>query len=101
MVNKLDALPLFPGVVYRGNDLSEMPAELVRKIFSVGGVYCDEAFTSASNSRSVAWHFAQFEVPNQACIMIIQSKRGRQIKDYVAREYKWEEEVLHEPRTSF
>eukprot|EP00977_Amphora_coffeiformis_P005194 scaffold1112_cov92-Amphora_coffeaeformis.AAC.30 len=98
----LDSLPSHPGVCYRGIDLLDMPPQWLENTLR-SREFCDAGCTSTSLSQSVAWHFASLGACEtytpRRLILVIQQKTGRYVKEYVADEFKWEEEIILKPKT--
>jgi hypothetical protein len=106
IVRCLDQLAPHPGRCFRGLDLDDFPDAWLCQTFIPGGVYCDVGFTSASIKWEVAWHHASAQTkgrdgPDRRLVMVIYHSSGRYINDFVAEEFKWEEEMLFKPNTRF
>jgi hypothetical protein len=100
MSRQLQLLHPSPGRAFRGVDVSDFSDDQIAKRF-LSGEYCDEAFTSASLSYDVAIWFASVEGSTKRIIFTIDHHSGRCIEDKVADEYKWEKELLFQPKTRF
>jgi hypothetical protein len=105
IISRMDSLPSCPGWVFRGMDMSSCFKEAdVQRLFCIpGSIYTDKAFMSTSWKDSVAWDFATPNGPKPmgSVILIIKHHSGKFIKQFVAEEYKHEEEVLIKPGTQF
>ncbi|WP_028523932.1 ADP-ribosyltransferase [Runella limosa] len=93
----LSKLPDYEGVVYRGEDLSKMQAEIYISAFANGQVITKRQFFSSSRSKQIANMFGKTSVK-------IYSKTGKMIEhiaNFGINDSQNEREVLFRCNTSF
>jgi hypothetical protein len=94
-------IPPCPGTVYRG--VNSWNTDFYTKVDTTGKIFSDEACLCSSGKECVAEHHSVGDDVTQChpVLLKIQHFSGRKIVDYVAEQYKWEDEYLFPRKTRF